>query len=792
MVQLAQSKTTTGRSGLIKSERMFTRHIHIRGRVQGVGFRPAVYRLASSLQLKGKVVNADDGVHIYFNTDQKGAELFLHHLRNELPAMAVISHIKTELVDYFPYANFSIEKEKERQTFDMWITPDLALCPSCRQSLYTEGDKRKDYAFTTCVNCGPRYSIIQNLPYERENTAMHYLQACPSCEAEYSNPKDQRFYSQTNSCPACAVKLQWWDHNQQCLSTDQNEMLDLTLDALNHGKIVAVKGIGGYLLLCDATDAKVIQTLRKRKQRPAKPLAVLYPNLTTAQNDVVITAPEQQWLESSQAPIVLCRLKKQKMTGICSEDLAPGLVHLGVMLPYSPLLELISHRFQKPLVATSANVSGCPIEYKDREALQNLAGIADYFLTNDRDIVVPQDDSVLRCSQKGNTIVLRRSRGFAPAIMTQVLKKYPDCHLAFGADMKSSFAIRDQHNLNVSQYLGKLGSYESIAVYQSCMNHLIQLTQARVTKVFADAHPDYHSSQLASEYAGQHQLDLVTVQHHKAHFAALLAEHQLWDQDRSILGLVWDGTGYGDDGQIWGSESFVYHDYEMIHYPGLNYFAQLAGDKMSEEPRLSALSVLGNHEGCQNLLKDQFSEQEWNFFHRLRNQSTLKTSSMGRFIDAFAAITGVCTKQSYEGQAAMLLEALAWNEEWSVPQQLYTFIITDTGIDHSALPDQIISDLKKGLSTGEMARKFWFSLAALALDLADFHGIKDLALSGGVFQNDYLITAIQTLKRNDIQIYLHQQLSPNDENIAVGQLAWYQMTEEKKLVESIKITATCV
>ncbi|HRG22542.1 MAG TPA: acylphosphatase, partial [Saprospiraceae bacterium] len=262
---------------------MFTRHIHIRGRVQGVGFRPAVYRLASSLQLKGKVVNADDGVHIYFNTDQKGAELFLHHLRNELPAMAVISHINTELVDYFPYSSFSIEKEKERQTFDMWITPDLALCPSCRQSLYTEGDKRKDYAFTTCVNCGPRYSIIQNLPYERENTAMHYLQACPSCEAEYSNPKDLRFYSQTNSCPACAVKLQWWDQNQQCLSTDQNEMLDLTLDSLNHGKIVAVKGIGGYLLLCDATDANVIQTLRKRKQRPAKPLAVLYPNISMAQ-----------------------------------------------------------------------------------------------------------------------------------------------------------------------------------------------------------------------------------------------------------------------------------------------------------------------------------------------------------------------------------------------------------------------------------------------------------------------------------------------------------------------------
>ncbi|HRG22580.1 MAG TPA: Sua5/YciO/YrdC/YwlC family protein, partial [Saprospiraceae bacterium] len=526
--------------------------------------------------------------------------------------------------------------------------------------------------------------------------------------------------------------------------------------------------------------------------RPAKPLAVLYPNISMAQKDVVITPTEKEWLESAQAPIVLCRLKMQIMNSICIQDLAPGLVHLGIMMPYSPLLELISHRCNKPLVATSANISGSPIEYKNHEALKNLAEIADYFLINDRNIVVPQDDSVLRCNRNGNPIYLRRSRGFAPAIMTPILKINRGCHLAFGADMKSTFAIIDPNNLNVSQYLGKLGSYESEGVYQSCLNHLLQLTQSSVTKVFADAHPDYHSSQMASEFAGQHQLDLVTVQHHKAHFAALLAEHQLWDQDRPVLGLVWDGTGYGDDGQIWGSEIFVYHNYDMIHYHGLNYFAQLAGDKMSEEPRLSALSVLGNHEGCQSLLKDQFSEQEWSFFQRLRTQSVLKTSSMGRFIDAFAAITGVCTQQSYEGQAAMLLEALAWKEEWKLPDQLYTFIITDTGIDHSALPDQIISDLNEGLSTGEMARKFWFSLAALALDLADFRGIKDLALSGGVFQNDYLITAIQTLKRNDIQIYLHQQLSPNDENIAVGQLAWFQMTEEKKLVESIKITATCV
>ncbi len=792
MVQLAQSKTATGRSGLIKSERMFTRHIHIKGRVQGVGFRPAVYRLASSLQLKGKVVNADDGVHIYINADQSETDLFLKQLNSGLPAMAVISDIQTEQVDYIPFHSFSIAKEEKKHSFDMWITPDLALCPDCRQSLYREGDHRKGYAFTTCVNCGPRYSIIQRLPYERENTAMHYLKACPSCEAEYTDPKDLRFYSQTNSCPACAVKMQWWDEKQQCLSTDQNEMVALTIDALNNGNIVAVKGIGGYLLLCDATDANVIRTLRKRKHRPAKPLAVLYPNLTTAQEDVVITAPEQHWLESSQAPIVLCRLKNQSLSGLCSEELAPGLVHLGVMLPYSPLLELISHRFQKPLVATSANVSGCPIEYKDREALQNLAGIADYFLTNDRDIVVPQDDSVLRCSQQGNAIFIRRSRGFAPAIMTQVLKNNPDCHLAFGADMKASFAIRDQHNLNVSQYLGKLGTYESIGVYQFCMNHLIKLTQARFTKVFADAHPNYHSSLLAEVFAAAANVPLIKVQHHKAHFAALLAEHQLWDHDRPILGLVWDGTGYGDDGQIWGSESFVYRNHEMTHYHGLSYFAQLAGDKMSEEPRLSALSLLGNHAGCQSLLKDQFTEQEWNFFLRSRNQSTLKTSSMGRFIDAFADITGVCTLQSYEGQAAMLLEALAWKEEWKVPEQLYTFIITDTGIDHSLIPDQIFSDIRNGTSAAEMARKFWFSLATLALDLADFHSIQDLALSGGVFQSDYLITAIQTLKRNDIKIYLHQQLSPNDENIAVGQLAWYQMTEEKKLVESIKITATCV
>ncbi|MBK7010010.1 MAG: carbamoyltransferase HypF [Saprospiraceae bacterium] len=771
---------------------MTTRHIHIKGRVQGVGFRPAVFRVATSMHLKGRVANTADGVHIEINADDKDLALFLSTLQNQLPPMAVISDLKVEEVAPIDFPSFSIVKDDVIRPFDMWITPDLAMCDDCRKSLHSKEDKRHAYAFTTCLNCGPRYSIIRALPYEREFTSMAYLHACPSCEKEYQNPVDNRFYSQTNSCPSCAVQMKWWTSGGVLVSKNQDHIIDLAVEALKQGKIIAVKGIGGYLLMCDAVQENAIIALRHRKHRPHKPFAILYPGIEMIKADTTVTAAEERWLKSVQSPIVLCKLKNQPATGICCQQLAPGLAQLGVMLPYSPLLELLSTQINRPLVATSGNISGGPIEFKDDNALKNLSDIADYFLTSDREIVVPQDDSVMRVSRNENSIIIRRSRGFAPAIMKTVLSDSKENILAFGADMKSSFALYDGHNLNVSQYLGHLGSFETNEVFRSCLDHLLQLTKTRVQKVLADLHPAYYSSQMAEEYAAAARVPLIKVQHHRAHFAAVLAENNLLKGDRPILGLVWDGTGYGDDGQIWGSECFVYHDYEMIHYHGLNYFAQLAGDKMSQEPRLSALSVLGDHEGCQNTLKDQFTEQEWNFFVRAKNQPAITTSSMGRFIDAFAAITGVCNKQSYEGQAAMLLEALAWKEEWSVPQQLYRFIITDTGIDHSALPDQIISDLNLGLSTGEMSRKFWFSLAVLALDLADFHGIKDLALSGGVFQNDYLITAIQTLKRNDMQIYLHQQLSPNDENIAVGQMAWYQMTEEKKLVESIKITATCV
>lgn len=792
MVHLAESKTTSGCSRLIPIPSMSTRHIHIKGRVQGVGFRPAVYRVATALKLKGSVANAADGVHVYLNADLQELNLFLEELNLQLPAMAVIAEVTTELVDRMDFSSFSIVKDKDANNFDMWITPDLALCPSCRESLHSDDDRRKNYAFTTCLDCGPRYSIMQSLPYERELTTMSYLQPCEACKKEYNDPGDVRFYSQTNSCPSCGVKMFWWNNQGSLLSHDQDEMIDLAVAALQGGKILAVKGIGGYLLLCDATDAAALTSLRQRKQRPAKPLAVLYPNIAMAQSDVVINPQEQQWLESPQAPIVLCRLKNQLSTGICTGHLAPGLEHLGVMLPYTPLLELISHRFQKPLVATSANISGCPIEYRDREALQNLGGIADYFLTNDREIAVPQDDSVLRCDQKGNTIMIRRSRGFAPAVMTPLLKEIEVSHLAFGADMKSTFALQDGHNLNVSQYLGKLGSYESIQVFQHCMHHLIDLTQARVDQVLADAHPDYHSTRLAAEYAEQADLQLIKVQHHKAHFAALLAEHNLWEMDRPIGGLIWDGTGYGDDGQIWGSEFFIYLDYEMRHCRGLQYFGQLAGDKMSQEPRLSALSLWGSHEGCRDHLKNQFSETEWNYFLRARNQTSLMTSSMGRFIDAFAAITGICTTQSYEGQAAMMLEALAYGAGREVSNEIYTFIITETGIDHSLLPDQICRDLGNGMTQHDLARKCWFSLAALAFQLADFYQVKDLALSGGVFQNAYLIDALHATNSKNINLYFHQQLSPNDENIAVGQLAWYQMTKEKKLVEQIKTATTCV
>ncbi len=756
-----------------RSVNMKTYHIHIKGLVQGVGFRPYVSGKAKAAGLKGIVYNSNDGVHIEINAGENEARSFYNDVITYPPSNAIIISHSIRQTHLKEYDNFTITTGEEKTQPDLLIPPDYALCNNCRNEITDKKNRRHLYPFTTCLHCGPRYSIISELPYERINTTMAALTMCSDCKNEYEDILDRRYFSQTNSCKNCAIPLHLYDKTGSELSDDPAAIFNLLQTALQAGAIIAVKGIGGYLLVCDACNEKAIYTLRQRKQRPAKPFAVLYENISMAVKDVNITIEEKKLLESKEAPIVLCPVNKIPASGIISDAIAPGLGKIGVMLPCSPLLLIISQTFEKPLVATSANLSGSPVIYKDADALLKLPGIADLILSFDREIVVPEDDSVMQVNATGGKIILRRSRGLSPNYFPLPFTNLNECTLAMGADLKSAFALQNRDTLYVSQYLGNQENIDSQQAFTKTAGHLLNLLQATPGVLLADKHPGYHVTQHAKDLAIKYELPLKEIQHHKAHFAAVLAENGLLESDKPVLGIIWDGAGFGDDKQVWGGECMIFENKDIQRLAHLDYFPQLLGDKMSREPRLSALSLLKRFPGKLTMLKPHFSETEWKFYHQLVSQpASLLTSSMGRLIDAIAALTCTCQVNTFEGEAAMKLESLARNcaEPVTIP---YPVTLEKNRLNISMMLFQITEDINDGIAAGYIAKKFFYSLACAVGTVSEQTGIDSIAFSGGVFQNALLTDMIIAQYSNNKQLYWHQQLSPNDECIGFGQLACY-------------------
>lgn len=764
-----------------------TFHLHLTGLVQGVGFRPFVWKLARSMKLNGTVSNGADGVHVYLNADTPTARQFRSRVLAEAPALARIQSATLTQSAPFVYADFSINSSQTDGIATLWLTPDLALCDACRAELTDPTNRRFGYAFTTCTHCGPRYSILQQLPYDRPTTTMASFGMCPECSAEYHDPANRRFYAQTNSCPRCAITIQLLDPSGACLSADTKTLIGRVADRLEQGQTVAVKGIGGYLLLCDATQATAISRLRERKHRPSKPLAVLYPSIDAIRQDFVLNTSEVDLLTGPVSPILLLERRADQVQHRLPDALAPGLDRLGVMLPYAPLLALIAAQFGKPLVATSGNRSGSPIAYNDERATSatgsdNLFAVADFILTHNRPIAGPQDDSVMQVSPVyEQPIVLRRSRGLAPTLVSTITDASTNV-LALGASLKSTFAWQLRGNVYVSQYLGDLESYDTQTNYQATLDHFLNVFGTRPDCLLADQHEGYFSTQLAQHLAGSWQVPLHLIQHHEAHFAAVLAENKLEQTDEPVLGIIWDGTGYGTDGQIWGGEFMIYHQHSFRRLVHIEYIPVLLGDKMPREPRLSALSVAYGLPGASELLRPKFTAAEWSLYPKLLQASKLKTSSMGRLFDAVASLLGLIDCVSYEGEAALLLETCASRYVRRHGFRMdYTYPLAIAGspeIATRSIVAGVLADKQAGTPVDEMAARFHATLVALVAAITHRQESRQLAFSGGVFQNALLVDWLHHELDSTCQLYFHRQLSPNDESISFGQLARFSLDQD--------------
>lgn len=762
----------------------------LRGVVQGVGFRPFVWRAALEQNLRGTVANGLEGVVVQLNGTVQQALDFHDYILQHAPPLAKITHHTIASIAETFFDSFTIEESDLNGKPTVLITPDVALCNDCRQELNDPANRRFGYAFTTCTVCGPRYSILRGLPYDRPLTSMKAFEMCEACAAEYHNPENRRFYAQTNSCPDCGITLQLFENStHRFIPGGQAELLKKVLEAWQNGQIVAVKGIGGYLLTCDATNAANIATLRARKLRPSKPFALMYPSLETLGKDAEVCETARHWLQSPAAPIVLLPLKFQAGSGLDRQGIAPGLHSIGAMLPNAPLFEMLLQRFGKPIVATSGNMSHAPLIFEDEKALVQFEGIAELTLTHNRPIVMPQDDSVVAfgLQKPENPVVIRRARGLAPSFLQPGLSVPDETVLALGAEMKGTFVMAHAGNLNISQYLGDLTDFDTQERFQYCLQQLSKLLEAKPSVILSDLHPGYFSTQLAETISTEQQVSWYKVQHHEAHFAAVLAENNLLENPTEpILGIIWDGTGFGSDGQIWGGEFFTFSGNSALakgdkitRHGHFTYFPLLLGDKMPREPRLSALAACWNLQNAEALLRPKFTETEWNLYQKLPGQKgALMTSSVGRLFDAVASLLGLADKVSFEGEAAMLLEDLARQyckrfgyQFDDVETPALTFQGEQFQIPTAQLLQAVVSDLTSGKAPSYIAARFHVSLVNIIQLISNYLKIKQIAFSGGVFQNTLLVDLINLQLGADCQLFFHRQLSPNDENISFGQWA---------------------
>jgi hydrogenase maturation protein HypF len=739
--------------------------IIIEGIVQGVGFRPFIYQLAKRFGLTGSVCNDSRGVTIEVEGQVGALRQFVSAIRSEKPPLSVIQSLDTREIPAQATTGFSILQSRVDETCCAQIAPDTFVCNDCLQELFDPADRRYRYPFINCTNCGPRYTIVTGIPYDRSLTTMAEFPLCDDCQAEYDDPASRRFHAQPNACPVCGPELQLLAANGQPVTIE--DPLSEAIRRLRKGQILAIKGLGGYHLAVDAGNQDAVLELRRRKQRDEKPFALMADNLEAVRRFARVGDDEARLLLGVERPIVL--LQKQAGHKL-SESISPANRYFGVMLPYTPLHFLLLQDTFEALVMTSANLSDEPIAFEDDEACRRLGAIADVFLSHNRRIHTRTDDSIARV-MTGRPLLLRRSRGFVPRAVA--LSTESRSVLAVGAELKNTICLTRGDRAFLSQHVGDLKNLEVYDSFKQTINHLQSILEIRPERIAHDLHPDYYSTRYAREEGG---LPTVAVQHHHAHLASCLAEH---GAEEPAIGVIFDGIGYGADGHLWGGEFLVgdLNSYERVGH--FRYQPMPGGDLATREPWRMALSYLLSVYGeipASVKVFDNIAENEL----RLVTQATIKginaplSSSCGRLFDAVAALLGLRQKVSFEGQAAMALEMIA-DPSQSQPYPYLLFHEADRIIfDASPLIDSIIKDHSSGLPVAQVAGRFHLSLAMMIEEVCaqvrQNTGLKRVVLSGGVFQNCLLTEMVLLrLEKSGFQILTHSLVPPNDGGLALGQ-----------------------
>ncbi len=735
--------------------------IKLKGAVQGVGFRPFVFRIATQLGLKGWVINNSSGVEIEVEGKKEAVEVFLVKLSTEKPPL---SHIYSQDVEYLEdigYETFEIRKSKEGGKKEVLILPDIATCHWCLKELLDPKDRRYMYPFINCTNCGPRFTIIEGLPYDRSNTTMKGFKMCPLCEREYRDPRDRRFHAEPTACPSCGPSLTLVDRYREVLAKGE-ESLKVLIEAIKEGNIVAVKGIGGFHLMCDATREESVRLLRVRKRRQEKPFAVMFKDVDQVCKYAEPTEMEKALLLSPERPIVLIKKKE----GL-SPSVAPNLKRVGAFLPYSPLHHIILDHLDLPLIATSGNVSDEPIVKDNQEAMEKLTQYADLVLIHDRDIKRRCDDSVVKVVADV-PIFMRRSRGYVP-LPIRLPFKLKRRVLAVGGMLKNTFALGFDDNVILSQHVGDIENIETLKSFEDMVFDLMDLYEFEPELVVCDLHPRYETTRWAESFSQKKGLTLIKLQHHYAHVLSCMAERGIEDR---VLGIAWDGTGYGDDGTLWGGEFLVcdYRNYERVFY--FKPFRLIGGEKAVKEPRRVALSILFelyNEKALSMPLEflRSFRESELKnlYIAWSRGINSPYSSSVGRLFDVVASILGIKQTVSYEGQAAMMLEDLYD----PYVRDSYPYAVDGVLIDWRPTFEAIIEDRKKE----KVPSRFINTLTFLCVDIASRVGLDKVCLSGGVMQNDPLVKKIkELLEEKNFKVYTHQKIPPNDGGLCLGQVVY--------------------